>query len=92
MVIDRSSTSENVYMMSLVDENDLAEFLDENRGNQDRRKNQKVVIPETNHRTRTYRGQPETEVNPESGGNKMWGSASCGGRIVLVFGGSVLLL
>ena len=28
MVIDRSSTSENVYMMSLVDENDLAEFLD----------------------------------------------------------------
>mgnify|MGYP001243031726 CR=1 FL=1 len=30
MVIDRSGTSENVYMMSLVDENDLAEFLDEN--------------------------------------------------------------
>ncbi len=29
MVIDRSGTSENVYMMSLVDENDLAEFLDE---------------------------------------------------------------
>ena len=27
MVIDRSSTSENVYMMSLVDENDLAELL-----------------------------------------------------------------
>ena len=30
MVIDRSGTSENVYMMSLVDENNLAEFLDEN--------------------------------------------------------------
>ena len=29
MVIDRSSNTENVYMMSLVDENDLAEFLDE---------------------------------------------------------------
>ena len=28
MVIDRSGTSENVYMMSLVDENDLAEFID----------------------------------------------------------------
>ncbi len=26
MVIDRSGTSENVYMMSLVDEKDLAEF------------------------------------------------------------------
>ena len=52
MVIDRSGTSENVYMMSLVDENDL-----------------------------------ETEVNPESGGNKMFGSAILGGGIVLVFGG-----
>lgn len=31
MVIDRSGTSENVYMMSLVDEQDLAEFLDEMR-------------------------------------------------------------
>lgn len=31
MVIDRSGTSENVYMMSLVDENDLAEFLDETK-------------------------------------------------------------
>ena len=27
MVIDRSRNSENVYMLSLVDENDLAEFL-----------------------------------------------------------------
>ena len=31
MVIDRSSNTENVYMMSLVDENDLAEFLDETK-------------------------------------------------------------
>ncbi len=31
MVIDRSSNTENVYMMSLVDENDLAEFLDEQK-------------------------------------------------------------
>lgn len=29
MVIDRSRNSENVYMLSLVDENDLAEFLEE---------------------------------------------------------------
>ena len=29
MVIDRSRNSENVYMLSLIDENDLAEFLEE---------------------------------------------------------------
>ncbi len=29
MVIDRSRNSENVYMLSLIDENDLAEFLGE---------------------------------------------------------------
>ena len=74
MVIDRSGTSENVYMMSLVDENDLAEFLDENE------ETEKKEEPETTV-------QPETEVNPESGGNKMFGSAILGGGIVLVFGG-----
>ncbi len=37
MVIDRSGTSENVYMMSLVDENDLAEFLDENEETEKKR-------------------------------------------------------
>lgn len=29
MVIDRSRNSENVYMLSLIDENDLAEFIEE---------------------------------------------------------------
>ena len=28
MVIDRSRNSENVYMLSLIDENDLAEFIE----------------------------------------------------------------
>lgn len=37
MVIDRSGTSENVYMMSLVDEQDLAEFLDENEETEKKR-------------------------------------------------------
>ncbi len=40
MVIDRSSNTENVYMMSLVDENDLAEFLDETEKRQRKLKNQ----------------------------------------------------
>lgn len=81
MVIDRSGTSENVYMMSLVDENDLAEFLDENEETE-KKEEPAVVLPET-----TATPAPETEVNPESGGNKMFGSAILGGGIVLVFGG-----
>ena len=38
MVIDRSSNTENVYMMSLVDENDLAEFLDETEKSKENRR------------------------------------------------------
>lgn len=87
MVIDRSGTSENVYMMSLVDENDLAEFLDENEET-GKKEESAVVLPEitaTPEPETTV--QPETEVKPESSGNKMFGSAILGGGIVLVFGG-----
>ena len=87
MVIDRSGTSENVYMMSLVDENDLAEFLDENEETE-KKEEPAVVLPETTAAPEPETTvQPETEVNPESGGNKMFGSAILGGGIVLVFGG-----
>ena len=75
MVIDRSGTSENVYMMSLVDEQDLAEFLDENEETE-KKEESAVVLPEIT-----------TTPEPESGGNKMFGSAVLGGGIVLVFGG-----
>lgn len=87
MVIDRSGTSENVYMMSLVDEQDLAEFLDENEETE-KKEESAVVLPEitaTPEPETTV--QPETEVKPESSGNKMFGSAILGGGIVLVFGG-----
>ena len=87
MVIDRSGTSENVYMMSLVDENDLAEFLDENEETE-KKEESAVVLPEiTTTPEPETTVQPETEVKPESSGNKMFGSAVLGGGIVLVFGG-----
>ena len=87
MVIDRSGTSENVYMMSLVDENDLAEFLDENEETE-KKEESAVVLPETTAAPEPETTvQPETEVKPESSGNKMFGSAILGGGIVLVFGG-----
>ena len=59
MVIDRSSNTENVYMMSLVDENDLAEFLDETEKEKETEEST-VVIPET-----TPAAEEETEVKKE---------------------------
>lgn len=59
MVIDRSSNTENVYMMSLVDENDLAEFLDETEKEKETEEST-VVIPET-----TPSAEEETEVKKE---------------------------
>ena len=87
MVIDRSGTSENVYMMSLVDENDLAEFLDENEETEKKEESAVVLLEITATPEPETTVQPETEVKPESSGNKMFGSAILGGGIVLVFGG-----
>ena len=44
LVLDRSSSTENVYMLSMVDENDLAEFVPEKKPQTDP---PSVVIPET---------------------------------------------
>ena len=63
MVIDRSSNTENVYMMSLVDENDLAEFLDETEKDKETEEST-VVIPETTPET-TPVAEEETEVKKE---------------------------
>ena len=62
MVIDRSSNTENVYMMSLVDENDLAEFLDETEKDKETEEST-VVIPETTPETTP--AEEETEVKKE---------------------------
>ena len=63
MVIDRSSNTENVYMMSLVDENDLAEFLDETEKDKETEEST-VVIPETTPET-TPAAEEKTEVKKE---------------------------
>lgn len=86
MVIDRSGTSENVYMMSLVDENDLAEFLDE-PPKTDKKEESAVVLPETTPKPETP-PQPEPEEKPEPGNNPMLGYAVAGGGILLVLGGA----
>ncbi|XBX03596.1 DUF4366 domain-containing protein [Enterocloster clostridioformis] len=60
LILDRSSNTENVYMLSMIDENDLAEFVDETKTEEE----PEVVIPETTPEESTI--EPETEVkNPQ---------------------------
>ena len=68
MVIDRSSNTENVYMMSLVDENDLAEFLDETETDKET-KESTVVIPETTPETTPAAEENEVKKEEKSGMN-----------------------
>lgn len=56
LVLDHSSNTENVYMLSMVDENDLAEFLDETKTEEA----PQVVIPETE-------APAESETESETG-------------------------
>ena len=70
MVIDRSSNTENVYMMSLVDENDLAEFLDETETEKDKETEEStVVIPETAPETTPAEEETEGKKEEKSGMN-----------------------
>ena len=62
MVLDRSNNTENVYMLSMVDENDLAEFIGETEEEPDTEQ-PSVVIPETENPS--VPDEPETEEEPE---------------------------
>ena len=59
LVVDHSGSQDNVYMLSLIDENDLSEFLNET-AKEPETEPQVVVVPET-------KPEPETEatVTPE---------------------------
>lgn len=60
MVIDRSRNSENVYMLSLIDENDLAEFLEEEPEPVEEEK-PAVIIEEPQPEPVAEESQPEPE-------------------------------
>lgn len=62
LVLDRSSNTENVYMLSMIDENDLAEFMDEAQTEE----TPQVVIPETETTVVSEETESET-VQPEDG-------------------------
>ena len=61
LVIDRARTSENVYMLSMIDEYDLQEFLDdEERNGKQKEETPAVVLPETQPEP-----EPEVEIKEE---------------------------
>lgn len=64
LVLDRSSNTENVYMLSMIDENDLAEFMDETQTEE----TPQVVIPETETNVVPEETDPETVQSEEDGG------------------------
>lgn len=46
MVLDRSSNTDNVYMLSMIDENDLAEFIEDTKAKEPETEAPQVVLPE----------------------------------------------
>ena len=67
LVIDRARTSENVYMLSMIDEYDLQEFLDdEERNGKQEEETPAVVLPETQPEP-----EPEVEIEKEEPSGNM---------------------
>lgn len=60
LVIDHSGSTDNVYMLSMIDENDLSEFMED--AAEVPEESQVVVVPEE---TQEVEVEPETEPEPE---------------------------
>ena len=84
MIIDRAGATENVYMMSLVDENDLAEFVDESMASDN--KEPDVVLPETTEESeQTNQTKPDTqleEIPEKEQKNNQFGYVVLGGSFL----------
>lgn len=63
MVLDRSSNKENVYMLSMIDENDLAEFIQEAKKSE----TPSVVLPETETTSSTEEQKKEPKKKADDG-------------------------
>lgn len=67
LVVDHSNNTENVYMLSLIDENDLSEFMDQTEKETEAEMTPAVIIPETPAPVETEAPKPpETEVTKET--------------------------
>ncbi len=67
MVLDRSNNTENVYMLSMIDENDLAEFIGETK-EEPEQEQPSVVIPETEQPSVQEKTETEEATEEKKGG------------------------
>ena len=66
LVLDRSSNTENVYMLSMIDENDLAEFTEGTPAvTEQETETPQVVIPEQEETQEETEQETEPEKQPE---------------------------
>lgn len=79
MVLDRSNNTENVYMLSMIDENDLAEFIGDEK-KETEQEQPSVVIPETEKPS--VPTETETETKPEAEEKK--GGTGSGAMLAVV--------
>ena len=66
LVIDHASTSQNVYMLSMIDENDLKEFLTEEADSESQQTPPAVVIPEETEKEEVEKEPVEPEQPAKS--------------------------
>lgn len=66
LVIDRSANTENVYMLSQIDENDLQEFLDSEGTTENSSNQPSIVLEETEKQT----NETVEETKPEEKGTE----------------------
>lgn len=75
VVIDRSSTTENVYMLSQIDENDLSKFLDEEGSAPVIEKEPQVVLEEN---------KKQDEVKPDAEKEEKKAKTNVGGLVTIL--------
>ena len=93
LVIDRSSNMENVYMLSMIDEDDLAEFVPEGQEGETETEAPTVWMPETEPEPveteppAMQETEPETEPAQEGMGGQavLWGGILLAVVIALLF-------
>lgn len=93
LVIDRSSNMENVYMLSMIDEDDLAEFVPEGQEGETETEAPTVWMPETEPEPveteppALQETEPETEPAQEGMGGQavLWGGILIAIVIALLF-------
>lgn len=62
LVVDRSQTAQNVYMLSTIDENDLKDFIEAAETESEKETEPAVVIPETEKEEETEPVKEETKT------------------------------